>query len=65
MAADITHDLELIELAARGEVVRDAVVDAMNKICKELQYDMWYPLKTKDGQRLILADEKILCCLKR
>lgn len=36
MAADISHDINLIKNAARGETVRDAVVDAMKKIVAEL-----------------------------
>lgn len=36
MAVDIHHDLEMIELAARGETVRDAVVDALKKMVAAL-----------------------------
>ena len=36
MAVDISHDLQLIQTAARGETVRDAAIEAMKKIVAEL-----------------------------
>ena len=33
--ANISQDLYLIETAGRGEVVRDAIIDAMKKINKD------------------------------
>lgn len=65
MAADISHDLELIALAARGETVRDAIVDATKKIASEFdsQVDFWQNYVPSGSGRLITADGKVFRCV--